>query len=139
MSLATVELICRPFIALRKVLHVKAVTQCAVLEQFSLFLVLSNKVCLVKAQIRSQQETDCLHHLQTLLAYPMESLVPSSHSTGPPPRGHQKLSDKHEVQYFACGQLSGRTLVVYLRKKGVSRNNERTVRHLVNSICVGES
>lgn len=31
-------------IALRKVLHVKAVTQCAVLERFSLFLVLSNKV-----------------------------------------------------------------------------------------------
>ncbi|KAH8084690.1 Dbl homology domain-containing protein, partial [Filobasidium floriforme] len=85
--------------SLRKVLHVKAVTQCAVLEQFSLFLVLSNK---------------------TLLAYPMESLVPSSHSTGPPPRGHQKLSDKHEVQYFACGQLSGRTLVVYLRKKGLN-------------------
>lgn len=58
---------------------------------------------------------------QTLLAYPMESLVPSGNSAGPPPRGHQKLSDKHEVQYFACGQLSGRTLVIYLRKKGVCR------------------
>jgi len=58
----------------------------------------------------------------------MESLVPSSHSTGPPPRGHQKLSDKHEVQYFACGQLSGRTLVVYLRKKGVSGFADRSLR-----------
>lgn len=84
--------------SLRKVLHVKSVTQCAVLEQFSLFLVLSNK---------------------SLLAYPLEALVPSSQSQGNAPRGHQKLSDKHEVQYFACGNLAGRTLVVYLRKKGI--------------------
>lgn len=34
--------LCLP--ALRKVLHLRAVTQCAVLESFSLFLVLSSKV-----------------------------------------------------------------------------------------------
>lgn len=79
-------------------LHVKSVTQCAVLEQFSLFLVLSNK---------------------TLLAYPLEALVPTSNQPGAAPRGHQKLSDKHEVQYFVTGQLNGRTLVIYMRRKGL--------------------
>lgn len=57
---------------------------------------------------------------QTLLAYPLEALVPTSHQPGNAPRGHQKLSDKHEVQYFVTGQLAGRTLVVYMRRKGVS-------------------
>jgi hypothetical protein len=40
-----------PLVALRKVLHLRAVTQCAVLESFSLFLVLSSKVCLVPAPL----------------------------------------------------------------------------------------
>lgn len=40
--------------ALRKVLHLRAVTQCAVLESFSLFLVLSSKVGFT---LHAQQES----------------------------------------------------------------------------------
>lgn len=65
---------------------------------------------------------------QTLLAYPLEALVPSLNPSAPAPRGHQKLSDKHEVQYFACGNISGRTLVIYMRKKGVSGYREHYAR-----------
>lgn len=43
------------FLALRQVLHVKAVTHCAVLEQFSLFLVLSNKVSDVSIHTPEQE------------------------------------------------------------------------------------
>lgn len=37
---------------MRRVLHLKMVTQCAMLEDFGIFLVLADKVCLVDLGIR---------------------------------------------------------------------------------------
>ncbi len=91
-----------------------------VLEDFSLFLVLSNKVSLRSRDLQNA-DTNALQH-QSLLAYPLEALAPSSHNVGNQPvRGHQKISDsKHEVSFFAVGKLNGRTLVITMRQKGVS-------------------
>ncbi len=84
----------------------------AVLEDFSLFLVLTNK---------------------SLLAYPLEALVPTTaHSREQPPRGHQKISDsKHEIMFFAVGQLNGRTLVITMRQKGVSATSGKQASMLI--------
>lgn len=35
-------------------------------------------------------------------------------------RTPQRLSGNKDVQFFSVGQLAGRTLVVYMKKKGVS-------------------
>ncbi|KAJ9102459.1 hypothetical protein QFC21_002859 [Naganishia friedmannii] len=74
----------------------------------------------------------------TLLAYPLEALVPSLNPAAPVPRGHQKLSDKHEVQYFTCGNISGRTLVIYLRKKGVSWRMPSKLYELVDAEMISQ-
>lgn len=83
--------------ALRRVLHLKMVTQCAVLEDFCLFIVLADKV---------------------LYAYHLEALVPtmpgSSNVLHTPQRIHSK-----DVQFFSVGVLHGRTLIIYMKKRGV--------------------
>jgi len=84
---------------MRRVLQLKAVTQCAMLETFGIFLVLADK---------------------SLFAYHIEALVPSS------PQGTgqnlipQKLNGTKDVHFFSVGQFQGRTLVAYMKKKGVS-------------------
>lgn len=83
--------------SLRKVLHVKDVTNIAVLEEFGIFLVLQDR---------------------SLLAYHLDALVPSAHS--PPARtAPQRLSPGKDIVFFTVGQLSGRTLVIYMKKKGM--------------------
>lgn len=85
--------------SMRRVLHLRMVTQCAMLEEFGIFLVLADK---------------------SLFAYHIEALVPTSpnvqtsHSTAP-----QKLNGNKDVQFFSVGSLHGRTLVVYMKKKGL--------------------
>ncbi|CEH18539.1 signal transducer [Ceraceosorus bombacis] len=81
--------------SLRKVLHLKVVTQCAVLESFGIFVVLADKV---------------------LISYSLEALVPSAGSTNAP-RPPQKLSGNRDVVFFSVGQLKDRTLLVYMKKK----------------------
>ena len=53
-----------------------------------------------------------------LFAYDIESLVPSLQraSTFHIP---QKLNGSLDVQFFSVGSLEGRTLVIYMTKKGV--------------------
>ncbi|KAF9517876.1 hypothetical protein BS47DRAFT_1429505 [Hydnum rufescens UP504] len=85
--------------SMRRVLHLKQVTQCAMLEEFGIFLVLADK---------------------SLFAYHIEALVP----TGPAgensqPRQPQKLNGSRDVQFFSVGTLHGRTLIVYMKKKGL--------------------
>jgi hypothetical protein len=84
--------------SLRKVLHVRNVTQVAVLEEFGIFLVLADK---------------------SLLAYHLEALVPTAAS--PQVRSApQRLSGMRDIVFFCVGQISGRTLVIYMKRKGVS-------------------
>jgi hypothetical protein len=84
------------------VLHLKMVTQCAMLEDFGIFLVLADK---------------------SLFAYHIEALVPilaptqSANTTQLP----QKLNGSVDVHFFSVGGLGGRTLVIYITKKGVGR------------------
>ncbi|KAA1475478.1 hypothetical protein DENSPDRAFT_842260 [Dentipellis sp. KUC8613] len=85
--------------SLRRVLRVKSVTQIALMKDCGMFLVLTEN---------------------TLLAYHIESLVPSSphnhnHTVTQTP---QKLSRaNNEVLFFAMGYLEHRTLVIYTSKK----------------------
>ncbi|KAG8980920.1 hypothetical protein FRB94_010320 [Tulasnella sp. JGI-2019a] len=79
-----------------RVLSLKMVTQCAMLEESGLFLVLADK---------------------SLLVYPIESLAPSSiagqqAATGKP----RKLRDG--VAFFSVGRLDDRPVVIYVAKKG---------------------
>lgn len=104
--------------SLRKVLHVKAVTNIAVLEEFGIFLVLQDRV----SEGHAVFEVAKLNYHQTLLAYHLEALVPSASS--PQVRAApQRLSPGKDVVFFSVGQLSGRTLVLYMKKKGVSVNH----------------
>ncbi|KAF9525947.1 Dbl domain-containing protein [Crepidotus variabilis] len=82
--------------SLRRVLHLRMVTQCAVLDDFGLFIVLSDKV---------------------LYAYHLEALVPtipgSTNASQTPQRIHSK-----DVQFFSVGVLHGRTMIIYMKKRG---------------------
>lgn len=52
-------------------------------------------------------------------AYDIESLVPSSLQRTNTFHIPQKLSGSLNVQFFSVGRLEGRTLVIYMSKKGV--------------------
>lgn len=80
----------------RKVLHLKFVTQCAVLEEFGIFVVLADKV---------------------LISYSLEALVPTSTGGATQPRPPQKLSGNRGVLFFGVGVMKDRTLLVYMKKK----------------------
>ncbi|PWN53390.1 hypothetical protein IE53DRAFT_404637 [Violaceomyces palustris] len=82
--------------SLRKVLHLKLVTQCAVLESFGIFVVLADKV---------------------LISYSLEALVPSAQSNTGALRPPQKLSGNRDVLFFSVGILKERTLLIYMKKK----------------------
>ncbi|KAG6873148.1 hypothetical protein C0995_002300 [Termitomyces sp. Mi166 len=84
----------------RLVLPIKKVTQCAMLQDFGIFLVLADG---------------------SLFAYRLETLVPTHiHNT----RGQsvhvtaQKINGKTDAHFFSVGTVQGRTLVIYMKKKG---------------------
>ncbi|KAF8661267.1 hypothetical protein AX16_001369 [Volvariella volvacea WC 439] len=85
--------------SMRRVLHLKMVTQCAMLEEFGIFLVLADK---------------------SLFAYHIEALVPTSPQGVTNTQAPQKLNGTKDVHFFSVGTLHGRTLIVYMKKKGVS-------------------
>ncbi|KAG6332497.1 hypothetical protein ID866_6590 [Astraeus odoratus] len=102
--------------SMRRVLHLKMVTQCAMLEDFGMFLVLADKA---------------------LFAYHIEALVPSSPQSAHTSQTPQRVNGTRDVHFFSVGQQSGRTLVIYMKKKGldsvfrvlepvVEKINERT-------------
>ncbi|RDB18445.1 Rho1 guanine nucleotide exchange factor 1 [Hypsizygus marmoreus] len=86
--------------SMRRVLHLKMVTQCAMLEEFGIFLVLADK---------------------SLFAYHIEALVPSSPQTihNASNQVPQKLNGTKDVHFFSVGSLHGRTLIIYMKKKGL--------------------
>jgi len=84
----------------RHVIHLPSVTQCAILEDFGIFLVLADKM---------------------LLAYHIEALVPSQPNSSSVSLDPQRLNPgAKDVQFFTIGTMHNRTLVIYARKKGVN-------------------
>ncbi|KAL6711640.1 Rho guanine nucleotide exchange factor [Coniothyrium glycines] len=85
-----------------KAIQVPRVTQIAVLEQFSLMLLISDK---------------------SLIAYHLDAVCPTS---GVPPsndstrRAPQKLSGARDIGFFATGIMKDRTLVFYKKRDGIS-------------------
>ena len=79
------------------------VTQIAVLEEFSSFLVLADK---------------------SLVAYHLDAIVPppgpAAANSAPKQRPPQKLSGAKDVGFFATGRIKDRTLVFYKKREGLS-------------------
>ncbi|KAF8621825.1 hypothetical protein AX15_007493 [Amanita polypyramis BW_CC] len=82
--------------SMQRVLHIKKVTQCEMLDGFGVFLVLADNV---------------------LFAYHIEALVPSNPSMA---QSLQKMNTivHKDVQFFRAGRLNGRTLIVSVKKDG---------------------
>ncbi|KIM21778.1 hypothetical protein M408DRAFT_80040, partial [Serendipita vermifera MAFF 305830] len=83
--------------SMRQVLHLNLVTQCAMLEDFGLFLVLAEG---------------------TLFAYQIEALVPTSPPSRDVARNAQKVNGNKDIEFFTTGMLGGRTLIIYMKRKG---------------------
>ncbi|KAF9441660.1 Dbl homology domain-containing protein [Macrolepiota fuliginosa MF-IS2] len=84
--------------SMRRVLHLRNVTQCAMLEDFGLFLVLADKI---------------------LFAYLIEALVPTQPNVSLPPVNPQRLGTSGGgVLFFTTGTMQNRTLVIYMKKRG---------------------
>jgi hypothetical protein len=101
---------------MRRVLHLKMVTQCAMLEDFGIFLVLADKVRGGPYSVRHR--LTCFLP-KSLYAYHIEALVPSSPHSPNTSQTPQKLNGSKDVHFFSVGSLGGRTLVIYMKKKGV--------------------
>ncbi|KAH9008657.1 hypothetical protein EDB84DRAFT_1595503 [Lactarius hengduanensis] len=97
-----------------RVLHLKMVTQCAMLEDFGIFLVLADK---------------------SLFAYHIEALVPTSPQSTNTTQTPQKLNGSKDVHFFSVGSLGGWTLVIYMKKKGLLRRSH-WVNQLDSVFCV---
>ena len=85
-----------------QVITVSRVTQIAVLEDFSLFLVLADKSLIA-------------YHLD--IVCPVSGHQPRNDSLG---RAPQKISGNREVGFFATGRMKDRTLVFYKKRDGLS-------------------
>lgn len=85
---------------MRRVLHLKQITQCAVLDDYGIFLVLAHG---------------------SLFAYSIETLVQTTPNSAVTSHKPQKLNGNASVEYFRVGCLyhSRHTFVIYMTKKGV--------------------
>lgn len=102
--------------ALRRVLDVPKVTQCAVLQDLNLLLILADKVC--PSLSLSLPQAHGRTFLQSLFAYPIARLVqPPDPSDKRPVR--QKLSGKKDVHLFTVGSSNGMARIVFMTRKGV--------------------
>ena len=77
-----------------------------------------------------------------LFAYHLEALVPTTTSNAHASQIPEKINAK-DVQFFSIGVLQGRTLVIYMKKKGVRSNFVETFNimaeifmYLKNGDCV---
>ena len=61
-----------------------------------------------------------LKNLQSLFAYHIEALVPSNPPSPHATRTPQKLNGNKDVQFFSVGTMGGRTLIIYMKRRGVS-------------------
>ncbi|KIK53901.1 hypothetical protein GYMLUDRAFT_232486 [Collybiopsis luxurians FD-317 M1] len=84
--------------SMRRVIRLKMVQQCAMLEDYGIFLVMADK---------------------QLFAYRSETLVSSSPLTANISQVPEKLNGNKDVHFFTVGTLLGRTLVIYMKKRGL--------------------
>ncbi|KAH8797138.1 CNH domain-containing protein [Flagelloscypha sp. PMI_526] len=82
--------------SLRRVAHMRKITQCAVLEDFGIFLILTDKA---------------------LVAYPVQSFVPSTLQTPQVSQAPQKLNGTKDVCFFRVGKVKGRVVVIFVHNK----------------------
>ena len=82
------------------------VTQIAVLEEFNLFLLISDKVLIA-------------YHLDAVCS-PSGNIVPANDSSSR--RAPQKLSGSRDVGFFATGRMKDRALVFYKKRDGIASN-----------------
>ncbi|KAJ4375880.1 Rho guanine nucleotide exchange factor [Neocucurbitaria cava] len=85
-----------------KAIQIPRVTQIAVLEQFSLMLLISDKSLIA-------------YHLDAVC--PVSGVPPTNDSTR---RAPQKLSGARDIGFFATGVMKDRTLVFYKKRDGIS-------------------
>ena len=87
-----------------KAINIPRVTQIAVLEEFNLFLLISNGALIA-------------YHLDVMISSdPVNTNAESSSSRKAP----QKLSGSRDVGFFAIGRMKERTLVFYKKRDGLS-------------------
>ncbi|KAG6909360.1 hypothetical protein DXG01_000799 [Tephrocybe rancida] len=102
--------------SIRRVLHLKMVTQLAFLKDFGIFIVLADKVLdiLCMAAIDTDMQT------QSLFVYHIEAVIPTrpQHTQNNAARVPQKLNGERDVQFFSVGTVNDRTLVIYMQKSG---------------------
>ncbi|RMZ83812.1 hypothetical protein DV738_g1023, partial [Chaetothyriales sp. CBS 135597] len=82
------------------------VTQIAVLEEFNLFLLISDKVLIS-------------FHLDAVCS-PNSNIIPTSDSSSR--RAPQRLSGSKDIGFFTTGRMKDRTLVIYKKKDGIASN-----------------
>ncbi|RDX54084.1 hypothetical protein OH76DRAFT_1061128 [Lentinus brumalis] len=88
------------FEPMQRVLHLKLITQCAVLEDYRILLVLADRVLFA-------------YHIDSLIIPPGNASHRYKTQLVP-----QNVSKKHDVQFFSVGKQHGRTLVIYMRREG---------------------
>ncbi|KAA1112697.1 hypothetical protein PGT21_006695 [Puccinia graminis f. sp. tritici] len=117
--------------SMKQVIYLKSITQCAVLQEFGFLLVLAEKI---------------------LMAYPLDSLIPSRSSPAVHPHNHSshlissnssrtspvraiasRLSGNKDVLFFRCGKVGPRTLVIYVKKGGVNQTVFKALEPVRNS------
>lgn len=110
-----------------RAIHINKVTQIAVLEEFSLLILIAEKsliayhldsVCPVStttpiASNNNSTTNNSNHH-------PSTSSSSSSSPSSQPQRPPQKLSGARDVSFFAIGRMKDRHLVFYKKREGVS-------------------
>ncbi|RMD42516.1 hypothetical protein DV735_g2630, partial [Chaetothyriales sp. CBS 134920] len=82
------------------------VTQIAVLEEFNLFLLISDKVLIS-------------FHLDAVCS-PNSNIIPTSDSSSR--RAPQRLSGSKDIGFFTTGRMKDRSLVIYKKKDGIASN-----------------
>lgn len=81
-------------------------TQIAVLSEFSLFVILTDKTLIA-------------HHLDTVLAHPTNASANNTSSSSAQ-RAPQKLSGARDIGFFAEGRMKDRQLIFYKKREGAS-------------------
>ncbi|RMZ86029.1 hypothetical protein DV737_g292, partial [Chaetothyriales sp. CBS 132003] len=87
-------------------IHMQNVTQIAVLEEFNLFLLISDKVLIA-------------FHLDAVCS-PNSNILPTTDSSSR--RAPQRLSGSKDIGFFATGRMKDRTLVIYKKRDGIASN-----------------
>ncbi|KAL8827664.1 MAG: hypothetical protein Q9170_006922, partial [Blastenia crenularia] len=105
-----------------RAVHINKVTQIAVLEEFSLLILIAEK-SLIAYHLDSVCPVSATTSNSTNSTTTNDNNAPGSRHPAPSssqPRPPQKLSGARDVSFFATGRMKDRTLVFYKKREGVS-------------------